>query len=87
MRNIERNGTFLVLVPERSDKKMCLEWSRLFGEAVAEGACADAGRVDCRHHGTAGQDLFQHVLAVEASLDAVSEEREAEHNRCHNMAG
>ena len=59
----------------------------LFGKAVAERECADAGRVDGRRHSTAGQDLFRHVVAVEASLDAGSEEREAEHNRCHNMAG
>ena len=59
----------------------------LFGIEVAERAFADAGRGDGRHPGTAGQDLFRHVVAVEASLAAVSEERGAEHNRCHNMAG
>ena len=58
----------------------------LLGVAVAEGACADAGRGDSRHHGTAGQDLFRHVAEVEAFSEAVSEEHEAELNHCHHRA-
>ena len=58
----------------------------LFRVEVAGEACDHSSRRDDRHLGKLGQDLFEHVAALELFFDAARMELEADYNRFYSWA-